>query len=119
MLVQPVDEWEATATLVTPDGRAHAIEIWATNKGNAGFRLADLMVRTHDSHDDGVLWDPRDLRVAFVDLDGDGASDLLLEGLALDTEKVRREPVLGEYLWDGAARRFEPRRVIGPRPPAW
>lgn len=109
-----VDEWECLLVLETPDGRHHRVKVEATPKGNGGIWLTNLFVRTQDSHDDGVVYEPACLAVCFRDVDQDGATDLVVSGSGLLTDEMSRAPVRAVFRFDPIAERFQWLEEVSP-----
>lgn len=109
---------QAGLELVLEDGRSAVARLDFTSKGNGSLELGNLAVHVHDEHDDGVLYEPPTLRLRLADLDADGRLDLMVEGVAVDTETGERRLVLGRYREVGRGR-WQVVSERGPRRLSW
>ncbi len=64
-----------------------------TSKNNGTLRLANLLLRTFDEHDDGIVYKDSCLSVQFNDLNNDGYLDLEISGIALMTDEKSDKPL--------------------------
>jgi hypothetical protein len=115
MFYQPVggvynsQEW--VGTVVIGHGVVEPAKIDVTNKANGRLHICGQYFRVYDGSSDLDLFDPYCLHITFVDLDGDGYRDLVLEGERLeqddDDAPIRRISVLQVFRYDVEAGRFE------------
>jgi hypothetical protein len=64
-----------------------------TSKGNGTLRLANLLLRVFDEHDDGIVYKDSCLKVQFKNINNDGYLDLDVSGIALTTDEKSDKPL--------------------------
>lgn len=80
-----------------------------TTKGNGGLSIANLDLRTYDTHDDGLIYKNRMLDVDIVDLSGSGYMDIVVSGVAVHTltSPYKDEDVIFIYRFNPDKKVFE------------
>ena len=77
-----------------------------SSKGNGTVQIGGLMIRSHDRHDDGLVFEGGTLRHQLADVDSDGDLDLVVSGVAVFTEGdvEKREAVVAIFIYDRVTR---------------
>lgn len=92
-------------------GMSMAAVIEESNKGNGLLTLGALTLKVVDGHDDGAVYAGAMPHVEFIDIDGDGVKELVVNGVVEytdeQTDAVReREPFVFIYRYDLTSRGF-------------
>lgn len=111
-------EMVAVKAVTIGPGVSIVARLEVTAKGNGALHVPGLVVGAYDSHDDGSLFQPYLLDVVFVDVSGDRYADLIVSGVAVDTEATdpdhAGEVVLGVFRFDPGSGRFVRAFTRGP-----
>ncbi|MGI0047669.1 MAG: hypothetical protein ACREBB_10865 [Nitrosotalea sp.] len=80
-----------------------------TTKGNGGLSIANLDLRTYDTHNDGLVYKTKMLDTDLVDLSGNGYLDIVVSGIAVHTLTIpyKEEDIIFIYRYIPDKKIFE------------
>lgn len=69
-----------------------------SSKGNGTLQLGNLLIRTYDQHDDGLVYKNRELAINLKDLTGNGNYEFILSGVLTFTGETESDLVIYQSL---------------------
>lgn len=78
------------------------VETQVSSKGNGVVTIENLQLRLYDAHGDGAHFEPSLLKTEFLDLNGDGYTDIRISGTVVydQHEKADLEPEKNWQIWE-------------------